>query len=447
MPTTTADDIMMRLQSGAAAAADLTRWLGISQASVSRLSSRLIRQNRVLRMGSTKGARYALRREVRAIGSQWPIYLINASGEPQEIGNLHALAANQFYFETSQTAQASRKALGGLTDGIPYFLQDQRPAGFLGRHVPTLYPELQLPQRVADWTDDHYLVYLTQRGSDTVSNLVVGAAALDRYLANPAAPAPIESKQRLAHYSTLAQRTMVGGLPGSSAHGENPKFAAFAETETGPRQVLVKFSPARTTAVGQRWSDLLIAEHHAHLLLESADMGSCRSQLLMDAEQTFLEVERFDRIGARGRVGVTSLHAIDLCFYGQLDSWTAACERLLADRRIEAQDLARVRFLSTFGELIANTDRHFGNLAFYDNYDGRFTLAPNYDMLPMLFAPEHGQIVGRSFEAPLPKAQSLPVWPAAHALAQRYWDEIAQDQRVSEEFRGIAAQCLRALGD
>jgi hypothetical protein len=33
-------------------------------------------------------------------------------------------------------------------------------------------------------------------------------------------------------------------------------------------------------------------------------------------------------------------------------------------------------------ERIANTDRHFGNLAFYDRYDGRFALAPVLDTLP-----------------------------------------------------------------
>ena len=64
----------------------------------------------------------------------------------------------------------------GVTDGLPYFLRDQRPAGFLGRGVATL-PELALPQRVTDWSGDHYLRYLTQRGSDTVGDLILGDAA------------------------------------------------------------------------------------------------------------------------------------------------------------------------------------------------------------------------------------------------------------------------------
>ncbi len=41
--------------------------------------------------------------------------------------------------------------------------------------------------------------------------------------------------------------------------------------------------------------------------------------------------------------------------------------------------------------LIGNTDRHFGNVTLFDRYEGPFELAPAYDMLPMLFAPQHQQ--------------------------------------------------------
>jgi len=46
------------------------------------------------------------------------------------------------------TSGPARRAWGGLTAGLPYFLQDQRPAGFLGRAVPQRYPGFDLPQRV-----------------------------------------------------------------------------------------------------------------------------------------------------------------------------------------------------------------------------------------------------------------------------------------------------------
>jgi hypothetical protein len=98
-----------------------------------------------------------------------------------------------------------------------------------------------------------------------------------------------------------------------------------------------------------------------------------------------------------------------------------------------------MRLVSTFGALIANTDRHFGNLAFYDRYDGRYTLAPVYDMLPMLFAPEHDQVTARVFVPPDPTSETLPAYGHARALAEGYWRRCAQDPRISNEFRAISA--------
>ena len=101
--------------------------------------------------------------------------------------------------------------------------------------------------------------------------------------------------------------------------------------------------------------------------------------------------------------------------------------------------------LATFGELIANTDRHFGNLAFFDRYDGRFALAPVYDMLPMLYAPEHGQLIERTFMPPPPTAQTLSVYARANALAQHHWRRVAADERVSAAFRSTSAANAAAV--
>lgn len=434
--------LIHHLQAGVASAGELMRALGISQASISRLTTELIRQNRVLRIGATRGARYALRRDVGSIGSSWPLYRIDAKGHAHRAGILNALAGNQYYFEAADESFAT---VAGLSHGLPYFLQDQRPAGFLGRNVPRLYPELELPQRVLDWTDDHYLTYLTRRGSDAVGDLILGAASMDLHLASERSRRAIEPDERIEAYLALAREALAGGLPGSSAHGENPKFATLIRVDGAPQQVLVKFSPTRDSAVGRRWSDLLVAEHLAHRLLESAGIPSCRSQVLQSADRTFLEMARFDRAGASGRIGVTSLHAVDTERYGRLDDWVAAGERLAGDRIIDGQSLERIRFLSAFGSLIANTDRHFGNLAFFDRYDGHLALAPAYDMLPMLFAPAHEQMVAHRFDPPTPTAQSLETWPAALALARRYWRALALDERVSDDFRAIAAECALAI--
>lgn len=435
-------DIPPLLRVGASTSPGIEKALGLSQATVSRYLRQLINEKRMVRIGATRGARYGLLRDIEGIGSAWSLRRVNPDGHIQDLGTLHALAADEYYFEPQHPGQF---AWGGLARGLPYFIQDQRPDGFLGRAVPQLYPELKLPQRVADWNDDHYLRYLTLRGADTVGDLILGDTALDQHLLLQSQRTLISSAARAAAYPRLVEAVMGRGLPGSSAHGEHPKFAAVLHEPSGPRPVLVKFSPLTNTSLGQRWSDLLVAEHLAHVTLAEAGVASAQSRIERVAERTYLELTRFDRAGLEGRIGVTSLLAIDTAFYGALDNWIAAATRLHKSRRINDDTLETIRLVATFGGLIANTDRHFGNLAFYDHYDGKFTLAPIYDMLPMLFAPQHEQIIARTFEPPPPTSETLRAYGQARALAETYWDRLAHDPRINDEFRAIASVCGQTL--
>lgn len=436
----TAEDLLRALSEGATSSSVLAEALGVSQPTLSRLINPLIEAGHVLKIGATRGARYALRREVRGAGSEWPLFRIDMTGAAHALGTLYALGAGQFYFATLSNEDFRPSE---LSTGLPYFLQDQRPGGFLGRGVPGRYPELNLPQRTTDWTDDHYLLYLTRHGSDPLGDLVLGEAALTEYLATLARRQPI--RNRALEFPKLLRAAIEGGLPGSSAHGEHPKFATLVGDARGTRHVLVKFSPPLTNPIGQRWSDLLIAEHTAHVVLSGDGIAACRSQIHRFDDHTHLVVDRFDRSGADGRIGVTSLFAIDMNRYGQLDNWIAAATRLLGDRMIDAATLEQVRLLATFGALIGNTDRHFGNLSFFDKYDDTFSLTPVYDMLPMLFAPEHNQIVARTFAPAHPAADTMACYGRARRLAEQYWRTIAADTRVSDDFRRISAECLAAL--
>jgi HipA-like C-terminal domain len=441
MPTHPAESLLRRLNAGTASAAQLEEVTGQSQPAVARRLRELIARHSIIRMGATRGARYALLRQIESIGAQWPLRRIDADGDIHSLGTLHALAAGEFHFEASATSFA----WGGLTPGLPYFLQDQRPAGFLGRAVPQRYAELGLPQRVVDWSDDHYLRYLTQRGTDTVGDLILGDTALDGFLAQQRQRQAIAVDDRDTNYQRLSGEVLAGRLPGSSAHGEHPKFLTLLEDRTGPRHVIVKFSPPIGTIVGQRWSDLLVAEHLAHEVLSGAGITAVRSHIDRFGEQTYLEMDRFDRVGRDGRIGITSLHAIDTFLYGRLDNWIAASTRLRSDGRIDEASLEAVRMAATFGALIANSDRHFGNLAFRDNYDGKYSLAPIYDMLPMLFAPEHDQVLARVFVPPDPSSETLGVYGRARALAEYYWERCANDSRISNEFRALCRSCGETL--
>ena len=390
-------------------------------------------------MGTTRGARYAERRTVANCGSQWPLYSIDEQGAPNELGRVNAIQRDSYYITSGP------QRIQGLFEGIPYYLQDSRPGGFLGRTVPKAYPELALPARVIDWTDEHVISYLTQRGADTPGNLIVGTQALDRYLNGSQEPTVIATARKITEYPKLAEAAMAGNAVGSSAHGEHPKFTACIADGDNRTHVIVKFSPPNVTPTGRRWADLLTAEHLAHRTLEDHGIVACRSTLMDYGSRTFLQCERFDRIGQSGRLGCISLLSIDTTRYGAIDNWTASANRLVQDALLSAQDGEHIRFLDAFGALIGNTDRHFGNISLFDRYEGRLGLAPVYDMLPMLYAPVNDQLVLRQFEPPIVTADWISVFSDARRLAGMYWQRLADDVRISDEFRRTCAKNCERL--
>lgn len=434
-----ADALTEQLAKGPAAGAELFRALGISQSTLSRTISALQRDGRLVRMGLTRGARYGLSRTVDDVGSQWPLFRVDESGRLIELGPLHALERNFYY------APRGPQRLRGLTEGMPYFLEDARPGGFLGRAIPHAFPELEVPARIVDWTDDHFLKYLLQRAPDNVGDLIVGEGSLERYLARAHDSRVVAAKDRASRYTELAHSAMAGAPAGSSAQGEQPKFLVQLQEDGRRTHVLVKFSPPRTSASGQRWADLLLAEHLAHELLAQAGIPSCRSRWLLLGERAYLEVERFDRIGAEGRRGAVSLYAIDLARYGRLDSWSDCARRLQLEDLLASHEAQRIRVLELFAQLIANTDRHFGNVTLFDRYEGPYELTPVYDMLPMLFAPQHEQILERPYEPAPPAPASLSAWEQARSLAEQYWAVLADDPRLTEPFRSLCGRCLETL--
>jgi hypothetical protein len=116
-------------------------------------------------------------------------------------------------------------------------------------------------------------------------------------------------------------------------------------------------------------------------------------------------------------------------------------EGLVDDGAIEAS--AR---LQAFGELIGNTDMHFGNLALWMSDDLPFRLAPVYDMLPMRWAPSaQGELVNRRHapEPPIPTMRDA--WHEAAEWAGQFWRQLALDPRLSKEFASIAEQAIATL--
>jgi hypothetical protein len=153
----------------------------------------------------------------------------------------------------------------------------------------------------------------------------------------------------------------------------------------------------------------------------------------------FLESTRFDRPGARGRIGVVSLAAIVDHHIGQRDNWMSAAANLRAIGAISATAANSMRRAATFGQLIGNTDMHFGNLSFFFASRGPLSLTPVYDMLPMIYAPVAGdELPERKFEPPLPVAGNLDLWPSIVARAVAYWEEVAAHELISADFARVA---------
>jgi hypothetical protein len=369
------------------------------------------------------------------IGSSWPIFSVSTAGSATLLGRLNALARDQYWFDAGSAKHSY------VSDALPYFLQDLRPQGFIGRMVPRRFPELVLPERITDWNDAHVLTYLCQRAEDCIGNLIVGDESLQRFLRqfHPSSRTFLNPNQRQREYPKLAAAAIAGTAPGSSAGGEHPKFTTALRSGSRIRHVLVKFSPGGTDAVSQRWADLLISEHLAIQALQHAGLTSASTELVAIDGRIFLESDRFDRTGVRGRIGIVSLAAVSDHFLGRRDNWISAAGSLTRIGQISARDEDVVRRLATFGRLIGNTDMHFGNLSFFFSLGAPLSLAPVYDMLPMLYAPLAGdQLPEQAFELPLPSADTLHIWGEMADLAAQYWQDVASHELVSKEFSGRA---------
>ncbi|MES2187529.1 MAG: type II toxin-antitoxin system HipA family toxin YjjJ [Pseudomonadota bacterium] len=422
----------LRRQGGVLSSAELQETLGVSQPTVSRALAPLLRAGEVLKVGAARSQRYVLPRSLPGVGREVPVMRVDAAGRASPFARLVPLEGGAVWVDEAD-------GLSMRHDGLPWFLNDMRPQGFMGRTFAHAHPELQLGTDPRHWSDDDVLRALALFGDDLPGNLVVGDAAFQRFHTLPERASRVASAD---DYPRLAERAMQGTLPGSSAGGEHPKFC----TATAGRHVIVKFSPAGDAPVDQRIRDLLVCEHLALQTLAEAGYPAAHTQVFSGAGRVFLEAERFDRT-ARGRIGMVSLLVYDAEYVGEMDNWAATANRMVARGLLTAADAAHLRLLEAYGVLIANTDRHYGNISLLLDSDD-WTLSPTYDMLPMLYAPVGGELVPRDFAARglQPTAATLPEWERARALARHFWAAVAGDVRISDGFRRIAADNLRHLG-
>ncbi|MFA6287866.1 MAG: type II toxin-antitoxin system HipA family toxin YjjJ [Opitutaceae bacterium] len=450
-PIITLPALTLRLQAqGPQTAAELATAAGVHRSQVSRTLADTA--DAVVQIGAARRARYALRRRVRNIGDRWPVFRIDEAGRAHEWARLEAFHGG-FRVEwvgaaPSWCSQLAVVDVDGWAEGFPFFFGDLRPQGFLGRAIARRVTDtLRLPLDPTNWGDDDTLVFLQSEGDDLPGDLVVGDVPLRRMLARQVEPAtPIGEADRDVRYPELAAQSLQAGVPGSSAGGEQPKFLTHVRVADDTCAVLVKFSQPLDTLAGRRWADLLVAEAHALDVLVNAGEALAGAQVIDAGGRRFLEVRRFDRAGAWGRRGVVSLAALHGAFVGSggATTWVQAAEQFAVAGLLAPEASASVLRRHAFGELIGNSDMHFGNIAFWLRDELPLRLAPVYDMLPMLWAPAAGgEIVPRVF-APLPPTPAQEDdWTVAAGWAGVFWQRVAADARVSPEFADIA----RAAGE
>ena len=419
MPTVSSE-----LSRGVLPAADLRHRLGVSSPTLMRGIQEAGPD--VVPIGRGRATRYGMRQTWPTLDSaRFPMFRILETGTARSEGELVTLVARQSVWIPA----------GIVSDGLPIELVDARPSGFLGRHFAALHADLRLPPRLVDWSDHHILLAMSRRGEDLPGNLIIGDESFARWQTLNIRPTTRND------YPGLAEATIAGHPPGSLAGGERPKFGTFVDG----RHVLVKFAARGDTgdaAVARRWCDLLVLEALALEVVSSRGVPAARTAIIETDSHYFLESDRFDRVGLRGRAGVLSLAVVqsDLA-----DPWARSAVLLRDSGRLSNEDARRLQWLDAFGGFIANTDRHPYNVLFFNDGEA-LRLAPAFDQVSMLYAPTgDGQVRPRTFMLPLATGDTLEVWDDARAAAREFWQRASDDVRLSEDVRAFSAANATAL--
>jgi hypothetical protein len=414
-------------------AAELTRLLAVSQPTLSRLLRAAQPEVAQVKRPGQRTPLYGLLRGDLGIAPRQSLHRVDAEGRAAQIGEV-------LFLDTGGTCvrceDAAFRALNGLYEGLPPFLRSMMPSGFVGRELARrVHPLLQLPPSLRDWRDEHHLVFLVKQGHDTPGDLILGAEAAHAVMLTPDVQSLVTEAERGAWYrdSVLGQAQQAGG---ASAGGEQPKFLVSL---ADGRHLLVKYA-----ATGSRWADLLVCEHLALQVLQAHGVPAAQAHWFEHDGLCHLEVARFDRQGAHGRLPFVSAGAVDDELFGHRDHWAAFGRRCAQAGLMSPADAALIEAQAAFGVLIGNNDMHFENLGLVPDYArGSYRPAPAYDVLPMRYAPVAGAVDPPLRPIPLALAESgvsPACWATVKPWAVAFWERVAEDERIGAPFRALAVE-------
>jgi hypothetical protein len=397
----------------------------------------------LVRLGSKRNRGYAL---TRGDTPPSPIYLRNETGDDVFLGHLIALEAGQWTWDASGSRQRWAK-LSQLSEtlpvyqGLPWFMDAFRPAGFLGRAWVREHANAHgWSLDIQSWTDDQILSAAQQVPWDWRGNLSLGPF-------HDIENSVIATGDRRAEYAKRADLVLDGVMVGASADGEQPKFTAVVAEGDRQRPVLVKFSPRMTDdPAARRWGDIMLTEAIAQQIMAIHGLDSATTEFWVHDDRMWLETTRFDRIGAHGRRGMVSLRALANSYHyqGPPNGWIQAAEHLERRGALRPEDVVNVRHIATIGQLLLNTDMHMGNLSFIvgDSWPHPLQVAPVYDMTPMRWVPVGAQnVVPPLAPQPLFKTSDID----AMLIAAEVWEETSRQDLATEGWRQWSAGRARQI--
>ncbi|MGV6486929.1 HipA domain-containing protein [Stenotrophomonas bentonitica] len=398
---------------------------------------------------------------LRPVDDEYPLFRLRSDGTVERLG--HAVAQPGDTFQIHVTANRPNLTCPpdggdpGTFPGLPWYLDDLRPQGYLGRAYARhhghdfgmpLDPDCSEPRSL--------LKMLSHTGGTRQGDIIPGENALQAALMSREAPPDlVRAATRQQAYPERAAAVMAGTLACLGPGGEQPKFTATVEDDGQSDAVLVKFSRAADGEAARRWADLLVCEHLALQCLRDAGIRAAASELIQTSEYTFLEVQRFDRTpNLLGRLGFVSLMSLSSAFAGDVTAgWGTVGEQLQALDWVTPETAIRMAELHAFGRLIGNTDMHQGNIGFHLADRGPLPLSPAYDMLPMSLAPSRTGVLRAT--SPMSPVAPLRAGQLAHLqwaapVAVDYWERVAGSpllrSTVLRRVAGENARRVRAMG-
>ncbi len=421
------DSVIRVLENGFTTQKEIQQTTQFSQATISRCLKKL--GNALLVLPGSSPRQYALPAVIFETNLPFDLVEVDEHGKIAFMGYVHVLNGGKFFVSINKSA--SNLYLGqskdGLYDGLPYFLDDLRPQGFLGIQIAKQLAgkTSDYPSKLSAWNSKQVLQYLVEYGDDLPGNIIFGDGVL-KELRQPIQPIGIDT------YDFMCQQIEAGSVPQSSAGGEQQKFTAFNKEVNA--HVLVKYTSKENDAVTRRWKDILITEYHALKTLTDFEIPSADVRLINKDNRFYLETKRFDRLGNYGRSSMLSLQSIDMEFIGIGENWMKIAFEMSKKNLIVESDKYYISFLWMFSQWIGNTDTHLGNISFGIRGE-LFSMLPIYDMCTMAIAPNINSLDPINIKLPNVK---LNIESSFNTRLENavisFWERVLEDSRISEEF-------------